>query len=126
MRIPASLSSEFTYFRRLLAAGLNTAAADQDEPDVTSRRVWVTATRSSWLPAVIGMAVGVSAVCLSDRTRSGRGAVLGALAGGALGFGGGVAWGSRDVTTTLVRHAAKNIGVVRDDHWLEKHPICYG
>jgi hypothetical protein len=50
---------------------------------------------------------------------------VGGLVGGILGFGGGVAWGSRKATSAVARRAAKNFGAVRDQHWLEKHPIAY-
>jgi hypothetical protein len=50
---------------------------------------------------------------------------VGGLLGGVLGFGGGVAWGSREAASAIARRAAKNLGAVRDQHWLEKHPIAY-
>lgn len=128
MRIPSPLASEFSYFRRLLSAGLDAATPFQgDAPDQSpARPEWGDAARRAWVPALIGTAVGMSAVCIAFRGKSRRDTLVGALVGGAVGFGGGVAWSSRDATTTLVKHAAKNIGVVRNDHWLEKHPICYG
>jgi hypothetical protein len=47
------------------------------------------------------------------------------LLGGALGFGVGVAWESRRLTTSVASGAAKSISKVRDEHWLEKNPIDY-
>ncbi len=55
----------------------------------------------------------------------GRRGDVSALAGGALGFGGAIAWGSRDLTSEVLRKAGKNLSAVRDEHWLEKHPISY-
>ena len=45
--------------------------------------------------------------------------------GGAIGFGVGIAWKSRRLTESVVSSAARNIGKVRDAHWLESHPIDY-
>jgi hypothetical protein len=127
MRIPASVKSEITYSRKLLEAGLSAANAARDgAPNLALAPEFARATRGAWVPAVIGTAVGILGMCLAPKSRSGRGALVGGLVGGVLGFGGGVAWGSREVTAPLVRQAAKNLGTVRDQHWLEKHPIAYG
>jgi hypothetical protein len=50
---------------------------------------------------------------------------MGGLVGGVLGFGGGVIWSSREAAAEIARQAARNLGTVRDAHWLEKHPITY-
>jgi hypothetical protein len=47
------------------------------------------------------------------------------LLGGAIGFGAGVAWESRRFTASVADGALRNIGKVRDEHWLTKHPIDY-
>jgi hypothetical protein len=47
------------------------------------------------------------------------------LLGGAIGFGAGVAWESRRLTASVAGSALRNIGRVRDEHWLTKHPIDY-
>lgn len=126
MKIPASLKSEMAYSRRLLEAGLNAASAAPDgAPHQTLAPELARAARSAWVPAMIGAAVGVLAVYSARKSRPGRGALLAGLIGGAFGFSGGVAWSSRAATSVAVRHAAKSIGAVRDERWLQKHPIAY-
>jgi hypothetical protein len=118
MQIPASWASEMSYLGKLLQAGVSANEATQAE--------WARAAREAWLPGLIGMAVGVSAARLARKKVSGRDAIVFGLIGGVCGFGGAVAWSSRQATTTMVHDAAKNIDAVRNDHWLKKHPICYG
>jgi hypothetical protein len=123
MRIPASLKSEFTYSRKLFEAGLN--AAGDGARNETLGPEFARAARAAWVPAAVGVAVGILGVCLVTKSRSGRGALVGGLLGGIIGFGGGVAWGSREATSAIARRAAKNVDEVRDQHWLEKNPIAY-
>jgi hypothetical protein len=47
------------------------------------------------------------------------------LLGGAIGFGAAVVGESRCLTASIAGGALKNIGRVRDEHWLSKHPIDY-
>jgi hypothetical protein len=47
------------------------------------------------------------------------------LLGWAVGLGIGTVWQSRGLTTAAAERALKNIGRVRDEHWLETHPIDY-
>jgi hypothetical protein len=47
------------------------------------------------------------------------------LLGGAIGFGAAVVWESRCLTASIAGGALKNIGRVRDEHWLSNHPIDY-
>jgi hypothetical protein len=42
-----------------------------------------------------------------------------------IGFAAGFAWKTRDLTESMGRSAAKQMGVVRDQHWLDRHPIDY-
>jgi len=47
------------------------------------------------------------------------------LLGGAIGFGAGVVWQDRCLAASVARGALRNIGRVRDQHWLDRHPIDY-
>jgi hypothetical protein len=47
------------------------------------------------------------------------------LLGGAIGFGAGIAWENRRLAASAASGALRNIGRVRDEHWLERHPIDY-
>jgi hypothetical protein len=47
------------------------------------------------------------------------------LLGGAIGFGLGLAWSSRRLTASVAEQAFRSMNKVRDEHWLENHPIDY-
>lgn len=123
MKISPSLQSEINYSRKLFEAGFD--ASDAGTSSSVLRREFARSARSSWLPVAIGAAVGLLAVHFARKSKSGTGSVVGALVGGAIGFGGAVAWNSRDVTSEMLRKAGRNISAVRDERWLEKHPIDY-
>jgi hypothetical protein len=81
--------------------------------------------RSALKPAVLGACLGALGSCPGSRQKSiGRTLIFGLL-GGAIGFGAGVAWESRCLTASVAGSALRNIGRVRDEHWLTKHPIDY-
>jgi hypothetical protein len=75
-------------------------------------------------PAVIGACLGVFAGCLGSRRSTGRALAFGLL-GGAIGFGAGMIWDSRQFTASLASGAWKSIRRTRDEHWFEKNPIDY-
>ena len=126
MKFPASLKSEIDYSRKLFEAGLNAVTTVRDgAPRQTLASELARAVRSAWVPAAVGVAVGALGLCLGRKSKSGRDALTGGLVGGALGFASGVVWGSREVTAGVARQAARNLGTVRDAHWLERNPITY-
>lgn len=84
------------------------------------------AAKDSWQPAVIGACVGALVAFLTDEKKSGRTALAGGLLGAAVGFSGGVLWGSRSVTGPIAKGAMKQVNQARDKHWLDKHPVVYG
>jgi hypothetical protein len=45
--------------------------------------------------------------------------------GGAIGLGLGIAWNGRCLTESITSSVLRNIAKVRDEHWLESHPIDY-
>jgi hypothetical protein len=47
------------------------------------------------------------------------------LLGGAIGLTTGIAWKSRHLSASVAGRAWKNMGKVRDERWLDKHPINY-
>jgi len=81
--------------------------------------------RSALKPAVLGACLGVLGSYPGYREKSISRALAFGLVGGALGFGAGVAWESRRLTSSAACGALRNIGRVRDEHWLTKHPIDY-
>jgi len=47
------------------------------------------------------------------------------LLGGAIGLGARIVWENRRLAASVARGALRNIERVRDEHWLERHPIDY-
>ena len=81
--------------------------------------------RSALKPAALGACIGVLGNYPGYRQKSISRALAYGLLGGAIGFGAGVAWESRRFTASVADGALRNIGKVRDEHWLTKHPIDY-
>ena len=79
--------------------------------------------RDAWKPAVLGACLGL--LSSIPTRRSAARAVACGLIGGAIGFSAGVAWKSRRLSASVVSGAVKNIRKVRNEHWLETHPIDY-
>jgi hypothetical protein len=80
---------------------------------------------NSLVPAAVGACIGA----LSAQPRNGHNPGVKAVAFGvlgcAIGFAAGLVWSTRGLTESIASAAWKNIGKVRDEHWLEKHPIDY-
>jgi hypothetical protein len=81
--------------------------------------------RSALKPAILGACLGVLGSFPCRRERSLGRALTYGLLGSALGFGVSVAWENRCLTASVAGSVLKNIGRVRDEHWLSKHPIDY-
>ena len=71
-------------------------------------------------------AIGACAGLLRFRRRSISRTVAYGVAGSAIGFVAGFTWKTRDLTASMARSALKEMGAVRDEHWIEKHPVNYG
>ncbi len=81
--------------------------------------------RKALKPAALGGCIGVLGSYPGHRQKSiGRVLVYGLL-GSAIGLAVGVVWKSRGFTASVADGALRNIGKVRDEHWLSKHPIDY-
>ena len=81
--------------------------------------------RASLGLAAIGACAGLLQCFASGRDRRiPKGILLGAV-GSAVGFIAGFSWKTRDLTSSMVQGAARNMGSARDAHWLERHPIDY-
>ena len=123
MRTPRWLESDVTYVRHLAEAGVNGVTAVWNGP---GDRAFAPAVRNSvWVTTAIGGTVGALSALLVRRRRSGYGPAWGGLVGSAIGFGGGVAWASRDFTGAIGRSVLQKVNGVRDARWLEKNPINY-
>jgi len=80
--------------------------------------------RSALKPAALGVCLGILG-SYPYREKSIRRAVAYGLLGGAIGFGAGVVWKSRDLAASAAGGALKSIGQARDEHWWARHPIDY-
>lgn len=124
MRILPTLKSEAVYAREIVKAGFDAATSTRKTPGENSPSL-ARVSQGALAPAALGAAVAILGVYLARKGRSGNAAVVGGLVGCALGFTGGVAWGTRARTRVAARNALHNVQAVRDAHWLEKNPVAY-
>ncbi len=81
--------------------------------------------RNALKPAAVGACIGLLGSYLGDhRSSIGRALAFG-FVGWAIGLGVGVAWKTRGLTECVASNAFRNIGKLRDEHWLKRHPIDY-
>ena len=81
--------------------------------------------RASLGLAAIGACAGLLQCLVSGRRRRVPASLALGAVGSAVGFFAGFTWKTRDLTGSMVHGAAKNMGVVRDERWLKRHPIDY-
>ena len=120
-------SSNLHYGRKLLDSGLQ-GARSGEKAFLHGARLTPYLDRSvriALAPAALGACLGLIGSHPGCRRRSaGRAFTYGVL-GCVVGFGAGVAWRSRGLAASVASGAMRNIGRVRDEHWLERHPIDY-
>ena len=74
--------------------------------------------------AAIGTCAALIGSCFADRDRKAKAVGYG-VAGTVIGLLVGLAWKTRELTRSMGRSALKEMGTVRDEHWLQRHPIDY-
>ena len=74
--------------------------------------------------AAIGTCAALMGSCFSRRDRRAKAVGYG-VAGSVIGLVVGLAWKTRELTACMGRSALKEMGQVRDQHWLQTHPIDY-
>jgi hypothetical protein len=119
--------SEVEYGRKVLNSGLAGARSGR-EAFLNGRPLTSfldEAVRNAVTPAALGALVGMLGSLPGYKQRAATRTLLFGLLGSAIGFGIGFAWQSRGLTTCAATRAWSNIGRVRDEHWLEDHPIDY-
>jgi hypothetical protein len=117
-------SSNAEYGRRLVSSGLEGARSGREAflhggafaPYIR------TSFRNALGPAAIGVCLGILQSLPKKRYARTVGA---AVIGGVVGFGIGLVWQTRRLTASVASEAFERIEKVRDEHWLEKHPIDY-
>ncbi|MBZ5720178.1 MAG: hypothetical protein LAO03_07330 [Acidobacteriia bacterium] len=119
--------SNVDYGRKLLDSGLEGARSGR-ESFLHGRSLTPflsESVRHALKPAAIGVCLGLLSARPGRRHNSASRALAYGFFGGVLGFGAAVAWKSRFLSASVVSSALKNIDKVRDEHWLERHPIDY-
>jgi hypothetical protein len=119
--------SEIEYGRKILASGLEGARLGEEAflEGRPLRPFLSDSARRALTPAAVGACLGALSSLSGNRKRSiGRTLFFGLL-GGAIGFAAGMTWESRGLTESAANGAWRNIHKVRDEHWVEKHPVAY-
>jgi len=75
--------------------------------------------------AAIGTCAALVGSCFAGRRNRNAKAIGYGVAGSAIGFILGLTWKTRELTASMGRSALKEMGTVRDEHWLRTHPIDY-
>jgi len=127
MKLGAWLGDNYKDTLELVESGYEGAKAARnrvlhDEP-ITS--AVARGARNSWKAAAIGAGVGTVSAFFTGEKKSVRRVLLGGLAGGCIGLGSAMAWGSRGVVGAMASEARRKVGTVRDAHWLRRNPIDY-
>jgi len=119
--------SNADYGRRLLDSGIAGALSGREEflngESITP--FLSESVRGAVIPAVLGTCVGALGSYSGYRQKSIVRTLAFGLVGAVIGLGAGLAWESRRLTASAAGGALKNIGRVRDERWLAKHPIDY-
>lgn len=127
MNLPNWSKSNIDYGRKLLNSGLEGAHSGEEDflhgkplaPFLSG------SVRHALRPAALGVCLGVLGSYPGHRRNCASRAFVFGFLGGAIGLGAGLAWEGRHLAASIASGALKNIGRVRDEHWLERHPIDY-
>ncbi len=127
MSVGRWVKSSAEYGQRILDAGIEGARSGEDEFLEDKRLISVLgeSVKDSMVPTAVGVAAGVLLGYVIYRRNSTARSLACGLLGGLLGFSGGMAWENRRLGASVVGGAMKNIGKVRDEQWLRRHPINY-
>jgi hypothetical protein len=119
--------SNADYSRKLLNSGIEGARSGREAfLNGESLTPFLSeSVRRALKPAALGACIGVLSSYPGCREKSIGRALAYGLLGGAIGLGAGVAWESRRLTASVASGALGQVGRVRDEHWLTKHPIDY-
>jgi hypothetical protein len=120
-------SSNLHYGRKLLDSGLE-GARSGEQAFLGGARLSPFLNRSARIalaPAALGACLGLFGSHPGGRHRTAARAFTCGVLGCVVGFGAGVAWDNRRLAASIASGAMRNIGRVRDEHWLDRHPIDY-
>ena len=118
--------SNVDYGRKLVDSALEGARSGEDKflQEEPLAPYLNESARLALRPAVIGTCLGILGSLSNGRHSSARTVACGVL-GGAIGFGAGLLWESRDLAASVASSAWKNVSKTRDEHWFEQNPIDY-
>jgi len=119
--------SEVEFGRKVLTSGLAGARSGQ-ESFLHGRSLTPflsDAMQHALAPAFVGACVGVLGSYSGGRRRPLNKVLAFGVLGWVVGLGVGIIWESRGLTASVASDALRNIDRVRDEHWLERHPIDY-
>jgi len=118
-------SSNAAYGRRLVSSGLEGARSGREAllHGGALAPYLRTSFRNALGPASVGVCLGLLASLGKKRCASR--AIGFAVIGGTVGFGIGLVWQTRSLAASMASEIFESIEKVRDEHWLEKHPIDY-
>ncbi len=124
-KVPSNATLD--YGRALVSSGIEGLRTGRNSQLDGQRysTVLARAALASLSVAAIGALAGWLPFRRNDRHSLRRAIACGA-AGSAIGFAAGLAWTTRDLTAGMARSAWREMGTVRDQHWIEKHPVNYG
>jgi len=127
MEVRKWVKSNVDYGRQLVDSGIEGARSGQAEFfDGKPLAPFVgDSLRGSILPATLGVCAGMLIGYSLFKRKSAGSTLIYGLLGGALGFGAGFAWESRELGASVAGSAMKSIGKTRDEHWLAQNPIDY-
>jgi hypothetical protein len=127
MKVQQSFRSKLRYGQHLVKSGMSGLSSGRQAHlnGQPLSGVLSQAARASLGLAVFGTCAGLLRYSFPARRDRVSKAITCGIAGGAMGFVAGLAWKTRELTGSMTRSAAKQMGTVRDEHWLDRHPIDY-
>jgi hypothetical protein len=127
VKVEESLKSNLCYGRALVKSGV-TGLSHGREAHLQGQplsEALAQSARASLGLATLGACAGLLRYYLPARRGRVARTVACGIVGSAIGFVAGFAWKTRDLTESMAHSALKQINVVRDEHWLDRHPIDY-
>ena len=127
MNQPEWSKSDIDYGRKLLNSGLEGARSGR-EAFLNGKPLnpfLGESVRNALKPAAFGLCIGVLGSYRKNRHSSAGRVFVYGLVGSAIGFATSVVWESYRLAASVASGALRNIGKVRDEHWLERYPIDY-
>jgi hypothetical protein len=118
--------SEVEYSRKILTSGLEGARSGR-EAYLHGRAITPLledSARKAWKPALVGACLGMLSSLPGNHDLSIARTLTYGLLGGVIGLSTGMTWESWGLTESAASAALRNIHKVRDEHWVERHPVA--